>query len=85
MVSYYSQTLQIMLFISFVFSISWVITWLKKSKDDIIKQCIGDNTDHSTINACHHVNTVRYVGLGFLIFVLLVHLCKCGYCPDLWR
>lgn len=76
LVAPYSTSLFFLFGVSVALTIFWAITWFRMSKDSFIDQCINGSTDQSTIDACHHVNEIRFIALGVVILGLLVHLCK---------
>lgn len=76
LVAPYSTSLFFLFGVSVALTVFWAITWFRMSKDSFIDQCINGSTDQSTIDACHHVNEIRFIALGVVILGLLVHLCK---------
>ena len=76
LVATYSTTLNFLLGVSIALAVFWAVTWFRMSKSEFIRQCVNGSTDQNVVDACNHVNEIRWIALGWVILGLLVHLCK---------
>ncbi|KLO13638.1 hypothetical protein SCHPADRAFT_903970 [Schizopora paradoxa] len=77
LVSIYSTALNWLLGLSVLSGIAYIVLMFTMSKSKFIDTCINGSTDQNIKDECQHVNEIRFIAVGWLVFNWIIHLYMC--------
>ncbi|KAI5118274.1 hypothetical protein M0805_006016 [Coniferiporia weirii] len=77
LVRVYKGMLNLLLALNVTLGIVGIVLLFTESKSKLISTCINGSTDQDVINACNHVDTYRFVMIGFTVASWVVQAYEC--------